>query len=329
MRILITGATGFVGAAVARRLLAQNLDVRALIRATSDLSNIADLPIETMIGDLRDRPSLDRALTGTEALFHVAADYRMWARRPQELIDSNVTGTINLMDAALAAGTKRIVYCSSVAALGYAGRGVPADEATPARLEQMIGVYKRSKFLAEGEVMRRVAERGLPAVIVNPSAPMGPRDVKPTPTGRIVVDAAMGRIPAYVDTGLNVVHVDDVAGGHMLAFEKGRIGERYVLGGENLTLHELLTIIAELVGRRPPFIRVPHALTIPIGYCAETWCRFFGGEPIATADAARMAKKKMFYNSDKAKRELGYAPRPAREAIADSIRWFADHGYLH
>jgi dihydroflavonol-4-reductase len=192
----------------------------------------------------------------------------------------------------------------------------------------MIGIYKRSKFLAEAEVARRVRDQGLPAVIVNPSAPMGPGDVKPTPTGRIVVDAASGRIPAYVDTGFNVVHVDDVAEGHMLAFEKGKIGERYVLGSENLTLLQTLTIIAELTGRKPPTIRIPHAITIPIGYCAETWCRFFGGVPMATADSARMAQKTMFYSSEKAKRELGYAPRPAREAIADSLAWFRANGYL-
>jgi dihydroflavonol-4-reductase len=309
-------------------LLAAGHLVRALVRPTSDRRNIADLPLDPIVGDLRDRESLERALAGQEALFHVAADYRIWVPRAQELLDSNVRGTANIMDAALAAGTERIVYCSSVAALGYAGPGIPADESTPAAVEQMIGLYKRSKFLAEAEVARRVAENGLPAIIVNPSAPMGPRDVKPTPTGRIVVDAAKGKIPAYVDTGLNVVHVEDVAEGHLLAFENGKIGERYVLGGENLTLRELLTIIADLVGRRPPALRVPHALTIPIGYCAEAWCRVFGGVPIATADAARMAKKKMYYNSDKAQRELGYRPRPARAAIADSLAWFRANGYL-
>lgn len=328
MKVLVTGATGFVGAAVARRLLAAGHRVRVLIRPTSDLRNIAELDVERVMGDLRMPESLGLALRGQDALFHVAADYRIWTPKPQELIDSNVTGTANIMDAALRTGTSRIVYCSSVAALGYAGPGIPADETTPASLDQMIGLYKRSKYLAEAEVLRRVRENGLPAVIVNPAAPMGPRDIKPTPTGRIVVDAATGKIPAYVDTGLNVVHVDDVAEGHLLAFEKGRIGERYVLGGENLTLLQVLAIIAELTGRRPPRIKMPHALTIPIGYCAEAWCRVFGGVPMATADAARMAKKMMFYSSDKAKRELGYAPRPAREAIADSLAWFRANGYL-
>jgi dihydroflavonol-4-reductase len=328
VRTLVTGATGFVGAAVARRLLAAGHEVRVLVRPTSVLTNIADLPIEKRIGDLRDCASLQAAMEGIEALFHVAADYRIWTPKPQELLDSNVIGTGNIMDAALAAGVRRIVYCSSVAAIVPKPYGGIADESIMGTENQMVGLYKRSKFLAEAEVTRRVREKDLQAVIVNPSAPMGPRDVKPTPTGRIIVDAAMGKIPVYVDTGLNVVHVNDVAEGHLLAFEKGKIGERYILGGENLTLKELLTIVAELVGRRPPSIQIPHAVTIPIGYIAETWCRVFGGEPIATGDAARMARKKMFYSSDKAKRDLGYAPRPAREAIADSLAWFKQNGYI-
>ncbi len=328
MRTLVTGATGFVGAAVARRLLAAGHEVRVLVRPTSVLTNIADLPLEKRIGDLRDPASLRAAMEGIDALFHVAADYRIWTPKPQELLDSNVIGTGNIMDAALAAGVGRIVYCSSVAAIVPKPDGGIADESVMGTEDQMIGLYKRSKFLAEAEVFRRVAEKGLPAVIVNPSAPMGPRDVKPTPTGRIIVDAARGKIPVYVDTGLNVVHVDDVAEGHLLAFEKGKIGERYILGGENVTLKELLTIVAQFVGRKPPRIQLPHAVTVPIGYMAETWCRVFGGEPIATGDAARMAKKKMFYSSDKAKRDLGYAPRPAREAIADSLSWFRQNGYI-
>ena len=328
MRTLVTGATGFVGAAVARRLLAAGHEVRVLVRPTSVLTNIADLPLEKRIGDLRDPASLKAAMEGIEALFHVAADYRIWTPKPQELLDSNVIGTGNIMDAALAARVGRIVYCSSVAAIVPKPNGGIADESIMGTEGQMVGLYKRSKFLAEAEVTRRVVQMGLPAVIVNPSAPMGPRDVKPTPTGRIIVDAARGKIPVYVDTGLNVVHVDDVAEGHLLAFEKGKIGERYILGGENVTLKELLTIVAHFVGRKPPRIQLPHAVTVPIGYIAETWCRVFGGEPIATGDAARMAKKKMFYSSDKAKRELGYAPRPAREAIADSLSWFRQNGYI-
>ena len=328
MRTLVTGASGFVGAAVVRRLLAAGHDVRVLVRPTSVLTNIADLPIEKCIGDLRDPASLQAAMEGIDALFHVAADYRIWAPNPQELLDSNVIGTGNIMDAALAARVRRIVYCSSVAAIVPKPHGGIADVSIMGTEREMVGLYTRSKFLAEAEVTRRVAEKGLPAVIVNPSAPMGPRDVKPTPTGRIIVDAALGKIPVFVDTGLNVVHVDDVAEGHLLAFERGKIGERYILGGENLTLKELLTIVAEMTGRKPPTIQIPHAVTIPIGYIAETWCRLFGGEPIATGDAARMAKKKMFYSSDKARRDLGYAPRPARQAIADSLSWFKQNGYI-
>lgn len=327
MKTVITGASGFVGAAVARRLVAVGHQVRAMVRPTSNRANLEGLGLEVVVGDLRDRASLDAALADQEALFHVAADYRMWTPKPQELIDSNVAGTANIMDAASAAGVRRIVYCSSVAALGYGVNGVPTDELTPSTLGEKIGLYKRSKFLAEAEVLKRVTD-GLPAVIVNPSAPMGPRDIKPTPTGRIVVEAAKGKMPAYVDTGLNVVHVDDVAEGHLLAFEHGKIGEKYILGGENLTLLELLTMIAEETGGRPPLFCMPHALTLPIGYLAEAWCRAFGGEPIATVDAARMARHRMFYSSEKAKRELGYAPRPAREAVRDSLRWFKEHGYI-
>jgi dihydroflavonol-4-reductase len=327
MKTVITGASGFVGAALARRLVAAGHQVRALVRPTSNRANLEGLGLEVVVGDLRERASLDAALRDQEALFHVAADYRMWTPKPQELIDSNVAGTANIMDAASTAKVQRIVYCSSVAALGYGVNGLPTDELTPSTLDQKIGLYKRSKFLAEAEVLKRVAD-GLPAIIVNPSAPMGPRDIKPTPTGRIVVEAAKGKMPAYVDTGLNVVHVDDVAEGHLLAFERGKIGEKYILGGENLSLLELLTIIAEETGGRPPLFRMPHALTLPIGYLAEAWCRTFGGEPIATVDAARMARHCMYYSSDKAKRELGYAPRPAREAVRDSLKWFKEHGYI-
>ncbi len=327
MKTVITGASGFVGAAVARRLVAAGHQVRAMVRPTSNRANLEGLGLEVVVGDLRDRASLDATLAGQEALFHVAADYRMWTPKPQELIDSNVAGTANIMDAASAAEVQRIVYCSSVAALGYSANGLPTDELTPSTLDEKIGLYKRSKFLAEAEVLKRIA-KGLPAVIVNPSAPMGPRDIKPTPTGRIVVEAAKGKMPAYVDTGLNVVHVDDVAEGHLLAFERGKIGEKYILGGENLTLLELLKMIAEETGGRPPLFRMPHALTLPIGYLAEAWCRAFGGEPIATVDAARMARHRMFYSSEKAKRELGYAPRPARDAVHDSLIWFKEHGYI-
>ena len=323
MRILVTGATGFVGSAVARRLLARGHRVRALVRASSDLGNLEGLDVERVRGDLTDPPSLQAALAGCDALFHVAADYRLWTPDPQVLYTANVEGTRHLMEAALAQGVERIVYTSSVATLGLHADGTPADEDTPVSIHDMIGHYKRSKYLAERVVRELVATRGLPAVIVNPSTPVGPRDIKPTPTGRMVRDAALGRMPAYVDTGLNIVHVDDVAEGHCLALERGRTGERYILGGENLSLREILTIISSLTGRRPPRIRLPHELVLPLGYVAQTWARLRGGpEPRLTADGVRMARKKMYFSSGKARRELGYASRPAREALADAVAWF-------
>ncbi len=323
MRILVTGATGFVGSAVARRLLARGHRVRALVRASSDLGNLEGLDMERVRGDLTDPPSLQAALAGCDALFHVAADYRLWTPDPKLLYAANVEGTRHLMEAALAQGVERIVYTSSVATLGLHADGTPADEDTPVSIHDMIGHYKRSKYLAERVVRELVATRGLPAVIVNPSTPVGPRDIKPTPTGRMVRDAALGRMPAYVDTGLNIVHVDDVAEGHCLALERGRTGERYILGGENLSLREILTIISSLTGRRPPRIRLPHELVLPLGYVAQTWARLRGGpEPRLTADGVRMARKKMYFSSAKARRELGYVSRPAREALADAVAWF-------
>ncbi|MDP6109676.1 MAG: NAD-dependent epimerase/dehydratase family protein, partial [Rhodospirillales bacterium] len=257
MKTLITGATGFVGAAVLRQLLDRGHDVRALVRKTSDLRNLKGLEVETCTGDLNDTESLNLALQGCNALFHIAADYRIWAPNPDEMVRNNLSGSKNLMTAALAAGIERIVYTSSVATLGLLPGGAPADEATLSSLETMVGAYKRSKFLAEQEVQRLINEENLPAVIVNPSAPIGPRDIKPTPTGRMVLQAAKGAMPAYVETGLNVVHVDDVAAGHILAYEKGEIGERYILGGENMTLKKILILIAEITGGRPPKFSIP------------------------------------------------------------------------
>ncbi|MFQ5958327.1 MAG: hopanoid-associated sugar epimerase [Alphaproteobacteria bacterium] len=328
MTILITGASGFVGSAVLRRLIDAGHAVRALVRAESDRRNLDGLAAEIAVGDLRDPDSLAAALRGCTGLYHVAADYRLWLRDPAEIYASNVDGTRNLMRAATDAGVGRIVYTSSVATLGLCADGAPADETTASTLADMIGHYKRSKFLAEEEVKRLVAEAGVPAVIVNPSTPMGPRDVKPTPTGRMIVEAAAGRMPAFVDTGLNLVHVDDVAAGHLLAFERGTVGERYILGGENMSLRDILVEIATLAGRRPPRLRLPHELVLPIAYAAEAWARVSGAEPFATVDGIRMAKKRMFFSSEKAKARLGYAPRPAREALADAVAWYREHGYL-
>ena len=324
---LVTGGTGFVGSAVARRLLAENVPVRALARPGSDRRNLEDLEAQIVEGDLTDAASLARAVAGCDALFHVAADYRTWAPKPDELYRANVDGTRAILNAAKHAGVKRVVYTSSVATLGIPKDGTPGDERTPVTVEDMVGHYKRSKFLAE-DVAREFAAPGLEVVIVNPSTPIGPRDVKPTPTGRIVVDAASGKMPAYVDTGLNVVHVDDVAAGHWLAYQKGRSGDRYVLGGTDMSLREILIEIAEIVGRRPPVLRLPHAAVLPIAYAAEAWARLTGFKPVATVEEVRMSKKRMYFSSDRAKRELGYDPRPPRAALVDALQWFGRNGYL-
>ncbi|MEE8500343.1 MAG: hopanoid-associated sugar epimerase [Kiloniellales bacterium] len=330
MTTLVTGATGFVGSAVARQLLDRGEAVRVLARPGGDRRNIEGLSVEIAEGDLRDRASLERALAGCDALFHVAADYRLWVPRPDEIYEANVAGTCALMLAAGEAGVKRIVYTSSVATLGINASGAPSDETTPVALDHMIGHYKRSKFLAEEEVRRLVADEGLPAVIVNPSTPIGPRDIKPTPTGRMIVEAAAGRIPAFVDTGLNIVHVEDVAAGHLLAFERGRVGERYVLGGRDMTLREILAEVARICGRRPPRVRLPHGLVLPVAYAAEAWARLTrGGEPFVTVDGIRMARKRMYFSSAKAEAELGYGARAPGEALGDAIDWFRQAGYLH
>jgi len=329
MTSLVTGATGFVGSAVVRALLDAGEVPRVLVRPESDRRNLDGLGVDLAEGDLRDAASLARACRGCQALFHVAADYRLWVPRPEEIYAANVDGTRALMQAAGAAGVARIVYTSSVATLGLNRDGSPADEATPAALADMIGHYKRSKFLAEEVVRGMVTEAGLPAVIVNPSTPIGPRDIKPTPTGRMIVEAARGRIPAFVDTGLNVVHVADVAAGHLLAFERGRIGERYILGGENLAFAEILGSIARLRGRPPPRLRLPHGLVLPIAHAAEAWARLTGGaEPFVTVDGLRMSKKRMFFTSAKAETVLGYRARPAEAALADAVAWFREAGYL-
>ncbi len=321
MTALVTGATGFVGSAVARTLLAQGEQVRVMVRPTSDRRNLHGLDVEAYVGDLRDRKSLDHALRGCESLFHVAADYRLWAPNPDVMYKTNVDGTRALMLAAAEAGLTRIVYTSSVATLGLHPDGTPADEATPVTIDAMIGPYKRSKYLAEEEVRRLVTE-GVPAVIVNPSTPVGPRDIKPTPTGRLIRDAVAGRVPAYVDTGLNIVHVEDVAQGHWLAFRLGRIGERYILGGENLTLRGILQEIARVSGQRPPRLRLAHGVVLPIAYLAEAWAKLTGNEPLATVDGVRLARKHMYFTSAKAKAELGYRPRPVRDALSDAVTWF-------
>jgi dihydroflavonol-4-reductase len=327
MTALVTGATGFVGSRVARALLAAGWPVRALVRPGANLRNLRGLAIEPFTGDLTDRASLDRAVTGCRVLLHVAADYRLGSPRPQELYRSNVEGTRNAIDAAAQAGLERIVYTSSVATMGLPKDGSPGTEDTPVGLADMIGHYKRSKFLGE-QVARELARAGAPVVIVNPSTPIGPGDVKPTPTGQIILDAALGRTPAYVDTGLNIVHVDDVAAGHLLALESGRVGERYILGGENMSLREILEQVSALVGRAPPRIRLPHAVVMPIAYVADTFARLTGTTTRVTVEGVRMSRKRMYFSSEKAARELGYRWRAPAQAFEDAVAWLKEEGYI-
>ena len=329
MKALVTGATGFVGSAVARRLLDAGWAVRVLARPGSDRRNLQELDVDIAEGDLTDAASLQRACAGCEAVFHVAADYRLWVPKPAEIYRANVDGTRAMLEAAQAQGVRRVVYTSSVAVLGIPKDGTPGNETTPVSVDDMIGHYKRSKFLAEQTAREYAAGTGLDLVIVNPSTPIGPRDVKPTPTGRIVLDAAAGRMPAYVDTGLNLAHVDDIAEGHWLAFHHGRRGERYVLGGTDLSLRDILAMIADIVGRKPPKIRLPHGAVLPVAYAAEAFARLTGVRPVATVEEVRMSKKRMFFSSAKAAAELGYTARPARAALEDAVRWFRDNGYLH
>jgi dihydroflavonol-4-reductase len=329
MTVFLTGATGFVGSAVLRRLLNAGEEVRVLARKGGERRNIDGLACEVVEGDLTDPTTYAARLSGCDALYHVAADYRIWAPDAAAMNRINIEGTRDLLRAAAEAGVARMVYTSSVATLGLNSDRSPANEDTPTSLEGMIGVYKRSKFLAEQEVKRLVSEEGVPVVIVNPSAPIGPRDIKPTPTGRIVVDAARGKMPAYVDTGLNIVHVDDVANGHLLAFEKGEIGERYILGGDNMTLFAILEAVSSYVGRRPPAFKVPHGALMPLAYIVEMLSRLTGNwEPFVTVDGVKMSRKFMYFSSQKAERTLGYTHRAAGEAIVEAVDWYRANGFL-
>jgi dihydroflavonol-4-reductase len=324
--ILVTGASGFLGSAIVAALRACGHHLRLLVRRTSPRTNL--VPGDSLCeGDLRDRASVAHALKGVRFLFHAAADYRLWARNPEEIVQNNVNGTRLLMEEALRVGVERIVYTSSVATLKPI-EGSSATEEHRLAEDEAVGAYKRSKVAAERLVEAMIQRDGLPALIVNPTTPIGPRDVRPTPTGRIIIEAASGRMPGFVDTGLNLAHVDDVAAGHIAAIERGRIGERYILGGENVFLADMLADIARLVGRRPPRLKIPRAAVYPAAYAAETIARISGVEPFITLDGLRMARHHMFFDDSKARRELGYASRPYREGLSDAIAWFRTHGRL-
>lgn len=324
---LVTGVAGFLGSAVARQVAASGRKLRGVIRASSPRTNLGDFPGELVEADLRDAAAVRSALHGAGELFHVAADYRLWAKDPEEIVRNNRAMTEVVMTAALEAGIKRIVYTSSVATLLPDPAG-PADETRAATPEQATGAYKRSKVVAERMVESMVREQGLPAVIVNPSTPIGPRDVHPTPTGRIVVEAANGKMPAYVDSGLNLVHVEDVARGHLLAADTGTIGERYILGGQDVSLGVMLKDIAELVGRKPPTVELPVTPLFPLAWLAELGGKLTGKEPFLTLDSLRMARHHMFYTSAKAERELGYTARPYVAALRDAVEWFRQAGMI-
>jgi dihydroflavonol-4-reductase len=328
MTTLVTGASGFVGSAVARALAARGHNLRLLTRPSSDRRNLSGLDAEVVTGDLTDPDSLRRAAGGCRYVVHVAADYRIWVPDPDAMLRANVDGALAMVRAAADAGAERIVHCSSVAALGQVGDGTPADEATPINDADFVGIYKRSKYLAEKAVLDLARRDSLALVVVNPSSPVGPRDIKPTPTGKMILDAAAGCMPFYIDTGLNIVHVDDVAEGHVLALEKGRVGERYILGGENMLLKEILGLVAEVVHRRPPSIELPEALTWPVAFAMEKLAKVTGIAPLMTRDHLKMARKKMFFSSAKAEAELGYNSRGARLAVEDAVAWFRSNGML-
>ncbi len=327
-RVLVTGASGFIGSAIARAFLNDGFRVRVLVRRTSPRGNLLGLPLEIAEGDISDKPSIGNALRNVRFVVHAAADYRIWARNPAELMAANVLGTANVMQEALKAGVEKIVYTSSVCTLAHASPRAVADETQRLDAAKAFNPYKRSKVLAEEAVLELIEKAGLPAVIVNPSAPVGPRDIKPTPTGRIVVECACGRMPAYVDTGLNLVHVDDVAQGHLLALKRGAVGERYILGGQNVRLRDLLAEIARQSGRRPPLVELPIAAIYPFAAASELFAQLTGKAPFATRDSLKMAREYMFFDDAKARRELGYAPRPYEEGVADAIAWFQAAGML-
>jgi dihydroflavonol-4-reductase len=327
LKSFVTGATGFLGSHVARVLAEQGADLRLLVRRTSNLKNLEGLKAETAVGDLRDAASLEKAMSGCDTVFHVAADYRLWVRDPGEMYRSNVEGTRSILEAARNSGVKRVVYTSSVATMGFTSNGHPADEDSPVSLDDMIGPYKRSKFMAE-QIALDAGRRGMPVITVNPTTPVGERDVKPTPTGRIVVDFLKRKFPAYVETGLNLVDVQECARGHVAALERGKPGERYILGGENLTLKQILDALGRITGLPSPKVKLPYFFAFATGIVDEAITgRLLKREPRATVDTVRMGKKKMFASSDKAERELGWKIVPVENALRRAVEWFRANGY--
>jgi dihydroflavonol-4-reductase len=326
MKVFVTGATGFIGGQLTRELLADGCTVRVLVRPGSDRRNLVGLDVELWEGDLLDRDNLEQALAGIDTLYHAAADYRLWTRNPAVMYDINVTGTRNILEAALANNVRKVVYTSSVGTLGNPGDGRPGNEATPVAFSDMVGDYKKSKYLAEQEA-ETFLQRGLPLVIVNPSTPVGPGDVKPTPTGKIIVDFLNRKMPAYLDTGLNIIDVADCARGHILAAEKGEIGRKYILGNEDLTLRQILDLLAEITGLPAPRVRLPYTPILLAAYLNEAISGITGREPLIPLAGVRMAKKFMFFDSSRAVRELGLPRRPAAEALARAVAWFRANGY--
>jgi dihydroflavonol-4-reductase len=327
LKAFITGATGFLGSHVARVLAEQGADLRLLVRPTSNLKNLEGLKAETATGDLRDPASLEKAMSGCEVVFHVAADYRLWVRDPAEMYRSNVEGTRSILEAARKNGVRCVVYTSSVATIGFTGNGRPANEDSPVSLADMIGHYKRSKFMAE-QIAMEAGRSGMRVVTVNPTTPVGEQDVKPTPTGRIVVDFLKGKFPAYVDTGLNLIDVRECARGHVAALEKGKTAERYILGGEDLTLKQILDKLGMIAGLPSPKVKLPYFVAYAAGLVDETVSgRLMGREPRATVETVRMGKKKMWASSDKAERELGWKPVPADDALRRAVEWFRANAY--
>jgi dihydroflavonol-4-reductase len=326
MTTLVTGAAGFLGSHVARQLVARGEEVRVLMRASSTNRAIADLSLEYVTGDLRDPASLDRAMKGVKRVFHVAADYRLWARRSQDIYDSNVGGTKNLLEAAKRAGVEQLVYTSTVATIAVDRPQLP-NEFTDAKLEEMVGHYKRSKWMAEREALA-AAKSGLPVIVAMPTTPVGPWDWKPTPTGKIILDFLNGKMPGYVETGLNFVGVEECAAGHLLVSEKGKVGERYLLGGENLTLKQMLDALAKITGLRAPSLKIPHGLALGVAYANTVFSRLMGREPGIPVEGVKIARHNMFVDCSRAQRELGFKASPVVGALERAVHWYATNGYI-